>query len=68
MFGRRPNFNQARNCVVEFSANTVWLVSCSYFFILLHYYKAQAFSIPTIDNMKLCVVVAEWSKAQVIGQ
>ena len=68
MLGRRPNSNLARICVVGFSANKVWLVSYFYNFILLHYYKVQAFSISTINTMTLCVVVAEWSKAQVSGQ
>ena len=29
MFGRRPNSNQAKICVLGFSANRVWLVSQS---------------------------------------
>ena len=49
------------NCVLGFSANRVWLVSRFYNFVLLHYYKTRAFSIPTINTMRLCVVVAEWS-------
>ena len=33
MFGRRPNSNQARICVLGFSANRVWLVSRFYIFL-----------------------------------
>ena len=56
MFGHRPNSDQARICVLGFSANRVWLVSRFYIFILLHYYKMQQFSIPTINTMRLCVL------------
>ena len=34
MFGRRPNSNQARICVLGFSANRVWLVSRFLIFFL----------------------------------
>ena len=56
MFCHRPKSNQARICVLWFSANRMWLVNRFYIFILLHYYKARAFSIPTINNMRLCVL------------
>ena len=32
MFGRRPNSNQAKICVLAFRANRVWLVSSFYIF------------------------------------
>ena len=32
MFGRSPNSNQAKICVLRFSANRVWLVSRFYIF------------------------------------
>ena len=34
MFGHRPNSNQARICILGFSAKRVWLVS-RFFYILL---------------------------------
>ena len=37
MFGRRPNSNQARICVLWFSANRVWLVS-HFFDISIYFY------------------------------
>ena len=43
MFSRRPNSNQARICVLGFSANRVWLVSrllhfsIYFYFIFLHF-------------------------------
>ena len=40
-------------CVLGFSANRVWLVTHFYIFILLHYCKTRAFSIPTINTMRL---------------
>ena len=40
---------------IGFSANRVWLVSRFYICILLHYYKARAFSIRTINTMRLCL-------------
>ena len=36
--------------VLGFSANRVWLVSRFYIFILSHYYKTRAFSIPTVQS------------------
>ena len=36
-------------CVLEFSANRVWLVSHLVYYFL-HYYKARAFSIPTVQS------------------
>ena len=53
MFGRKPNSNQARIRVLRFSANREWLVSrfcILYIYIFLRYYKARAFSIPTIKH------------------
>ena len=43
--------------VISQIPNMVWLVSRFYIFILLHYYKARAFSIPMINTMRLCLVV-----------
>ena len=51
VFSRSPNSNLGRICVLGFSANRVWLVSRFYIIILLHYYKAQAFSIPMINTL-----------------
>ena len=53
---------------VRMSISTVPLQDIPYtathIFILLHYYKTRVFSIPTINTIRLCVVVSEWSKAQ----
>ena len=57
MFGRRSNSNQARICVLRFSANMVWLVSCLYIFILLHYYKTREISIPMINTIRLGILL-----------
>ena len=60
MSGCRSNSNQARICVLGFSANRVWLVNHLYIFLyyfVLHYYKACAFSIPTINTTRLCVLL-----------
>ena len=43
--------------VLGFSANRVWLVSRFYICISLHYYKTRAFSIPTINTLRLCVLL-----------
>ena len=58
--GHRANSNQARICVLGFTAHRVWLVSRFYMFILLHYYKAWEFSIPMINTMWFCV----WPEGQ----
>ena len=39
MFGRRLNSNQARICVLQFSANRVWLVSRFYTFYIIIFYN-----------------------------
>ena len=57
MFGHRPNSNQARICVLGFSANRVWLVSR--FYIFTTYYKVRTFSIPTSNTIGLCELL--WS-------
>ena len=46
------NSNQARSCDLGFSANRMWLVSRLYIFyiLFLHYYKARAFSIQTVQS------------------
>ena len=66
MLGRRPNSNQARISVLGFSTNRVWLVFNFYIITLLQ--MASVFSINDYDHAIMCVIVAEWSKAQVSGQ
>ena len=49
MFGRRPNSNQARICVLGFSANRVWLVNCFFHFSIYFYFIFIHFNLINIQ-------------------
>ena len=49
VFGRRPNSNQARICVLEFSANRVWLVSRFFhnsIYFIFYLFKFNKYTLP----------------------